>query len=82
MNSSGKPYPTWTDYARALQQEASFGEARADTLARTALKIERDGDLHRAKALWYTCRKLRVQALLDRSRASAAEALGRSRPKG
>jgi hypothetical protein len=56
-----------------MHMEAAFAEARADLLGRAALKVEQDGDATRARGMWIICRKMRVQALLDRSRAMAAE---------
>ena len=77
MLSPRKPYPTLRDFARALEQEASFAESRADILGRAAFKVEQEGDPVRADAMRHTCRKMRVQALLDRSRAMAVEAKAR-----
>ena len=73
MSSPRKPFITLRDYIRAMEQEAAFAEARADLLGRAALKVEQEGDRSRADAMRHTCRKMRVQALLDRSRAVAAE---------
>jgi hypothetical protein len=55
-------------------QEAVLAESRADLLGRAAQNVERTGDAVQANAMRHTCRKLRVQALLDRCRAVAAEA--------
>ncbi len=74
MLSPCKPYPTLRDLARTLHREAKFAKARADLLGRAALKVEQEGDAARADAMRTTCRKMRVQALLDRCRAVAAEA--------
>ncbi len=60
-----------------MLQEAALAEERADILGRAAQKIEQDGDGPRAEAMRYTCRKIRVQALLDRCRAVAADAKAR-----
>jgi hypothetical protein len=57
-----------------LHKEATFAETRADLLGRAALTVEQEGDTTRADAMRTTCRKMRVQALLDRCRAVAAEA--------
>ncbi len=80
MLSPRKPYLTLNDLARALHQEATFAEARADLLGRAALTVEQEGDTARADAMRTTCRKMRVQALLDRCRAVAAEAKDRRKP--
>lgn len=72
-----KPYPTLRDYARDMLQEAALAEERATILGRAAQKIEQDGDDGRAEAMRHTCHKIRVQALLDRCRAVAAEAKAR-----
>jgi hypothetical protein len=74
MVTPRKPYLSLTGYARHMLQEAALAEDRADILGRAALKIEQDGDATRAEAMRCTCRKIRVQALLDRCRAVAAEA--------
>ena len=74
MVTPRKPYPTLSDYARHMRQEAVLAEDRADILGRAAREIERNGDAPRAEAMRRTCRKIRVQALLDRCRAVAAEA--------
>ncbi len=80
MLSPRKPYLTLNDLAQVLHEEAIFAEARADLLARAALKVEQEGDAARAAAMRTTCRKMRVQALLDRCRAVAAEAKVREKP--
>jgi hypothetical protein len=74
MLSRRKPHLTLTNLARALHREANFAEVRADLLGRAALKVEQEGDTARADVMRTTCRKMRVQALLDRCRAVAAEA--------
>jgi hypothetical protein len=56
-----------------MHMEAAFAEMRADLLGRAALRVQQEGDTVQAEAMWTTCRKMRVQALLDRSRAMAAE---------
>jgi 5-enolpyruvylshikimate-3-phosphate synthase len=73
MLSPRKPYLTLTDLALALHREAKFAEARADLLGRAALRVEQEGDTARVAAMRTTCRKMGVQALLDRCRAVAAE---------
>ncbi len=73
MSQRPKPYPTLQNLARALEQEASSSEARANTLVREALRLERAGERDRADALWSTCRELRVQVLIDRTLSVAAE---------
>ena len=80
MLSPRKPYLTLNDLAQVLHEEATFAEARADLLARAALKVEQEGDAARADVMRTTCRKMRVQALLDRCRAVAAEAKDRRKP--
>jgi hypothetical protein len=80
MLSPRKPYLTLTDLARALHREAKFAEARADLLVRAALEVEQEGDAARADTMRTTCRKMRVQALLDRCRAVAAEAKDSEKP--
>lgn len=77
MVTPRKPYPTLRDYARHMLQEAALAEDRADILGRAAQKIEQDGDAARAEAMRHTCRKIRVQALLDRCRAVAVDARAR-----
>ncbi len=77
MATPRKPYPSLADYARDLLQETALAEERADTLGRAAKKIEQDGDAARAESMRHTCRKIRVQALLDRSRAVAVEVKAR-----
>ncbi len=72
MSKCPKPYPTLQNYARALDREASWSDARADKLAREALRLERAGE-DQAEALWSTCRELRVQVLIDRTLSVAAE---------
>jgi hypothetical protein len=79
MPSPRKPYPSLTDLARALHREATFAETRADLLGRVALTVEQEGGTARADAMRSTCRKMRVQALLDRCRAVAAEAKERGK---
>lgn len=74
MATPRKPYPSLADYARDLLQETALAEERADTLGRAARKIEQDGDAARAETMRHTCRQIRVQALLDRSRAEAVDA--------
>ncbi len=74
MTMPRKPYPTLRDYARAMEREAALGEQRADILGHAAQKTEQDGDTVRAEAMRHTCRKIRVQSLLDRCRAVAADA--------
>ncbi len=84
MSPHPKPYPTLQNLARALEQEASWGEARANNLSKEALRLERAGEGERAEALWSTCRKLRVQVLMDRTLGVAAEvraALSRPDPR-
>jgi hypothetical protein len=44
MLSPRKPYLTLNDLAQVLHEEAIFAEARADLLARAALKVEQEGD--------------------------------------
>ena len=77
MVTPRKPYPTLRDYARHMLQEAALAEDRADILGRAAQKIDAEGDGQQADAMRNTCRKIRVQALLDRCRAVAAEARAR-----
>jgi hypothetical protein len=67
------PYVTLRDFARAMHKEAAFAELRADLLSRAALRVQKEGDAVQAEVMWTTCRKMRVQALLDRARATAAE---------
>jgi hypothetical protein len=76
MVTPRKPHPSLADYARHMLQEAAMAEDRADILGQAAKRIEQDGDAPRAEAMRHTCRKIRVQALLDRCRAVAAEARG------
>lgn len=71
-----KPFLTLREYARHMQQEATFAENRADLLGRAARKLEGDGDAARAEAMRHTCRKIRVQALLDQCRAATAALTG------
>ena len=73
MVTPRKPHLGLREFVRLMHMEAAFAEARADLLGRAAVKVEQDGDATRAKEMWTTCRKMRVQALLDRSRAMAAE---------
>lgn len=73
MVTPRKPHPSLADYARHMLQEAVMAEDRADILGQAAKRIEQDGDVPRAEAMRHTCRKIRVQALLDRCRAAAAE---------
>jgi hypothetical protein len=80
MTRPRKSFPSLAEYVQHMLQEASLAEDRADILGRAAQKIERDGDTNRAEAMRYTCRKIRVQALLDRCRAAAAEARARDNP--
>ncbi len=47
-------------------------EQRADILGQAARTVEQEGDAGRAEAMRHTCRKIRIQALLDRCRAAAA----------
>ena len=56
-----------------MESEADLGDLRAETLNNIALRMQAT-DQNRAEALWYTCRKIRVQALLDRGRAAGARA--------
>ncbi len=81
MSASKKPSPTLLGYARAMLAEADLGDRRAETLALAALKMQAEGDPHRAEAMWLTCRKIRVQALLDRSRSAAATEAAESRQR-
>jgi hypothetical protein len=74
MSSARRPWAALFDHARALLAEANLADQRADTLALAARKMQADGDPYRAEAMWYTCRKIRVQALLDRGRSAAAAA--------
>jgi hypothetical protein len=64
---------TFAEYASVMLQEANLADLRAETLCNAALKVQQT-DPHRAEALWHTCRKIRVQALLDRGRAAGARA--------
>ena len=73
MATPRKPFLPLRDYVRAMLKKAKLAEARADVLGRAAQKVEQDGDAARAEAMRHTCRKIRVQALLDRCRAVAAE---------
>jgi hypothetical protein len=73
MVTPRKPHLGLREFVRLMHMEAAFAEARADLLGRAALKVEQDGDATRARGMWITCRKMRVQALLDRARAMAAE---------
>ena len=73
MSSFQRPGLTFADYATIMQREADLGDLRAETLAKAALKVQ-ETNQDRAEALWYTCRKIRVQALLDRGRAAGARA--------
>jgi hypothetical protein len=73
MSSFQRPGLTFAHYAPIMQPEADLGDARAETLAKADLKMQ-DTDQGRAEALWYTCRKIRVQALLDGGRAAGARA--------
>jgi hypothetical protein len=75
MPDQPRPWRTHLDTARILLREADLADRRADTLAAAALKMQVDGDPNRAEVMWFTCRKIRVQALLDRGRAAAAGAL-------
>lgn len=77
MATLRKPYPSLADYARDLRQESALAEERADILGRAARKIEQDGGAPRAETMRHTCRKIRIQALLDRSRALAVEVKAR-----
>ena len=74
MSAAKKPWAALLDHARALLAEAELADRRADTLALSALKMQAEGDPCRAEAMWYTCRKIRVQALLGRGRSAAAAA--------
>ena len=78
MTRPRKPYPTLKDYARVMEREAALAEQRADVLGLAADMAEEDGDPIRAKAMRNICRKFRVQAILDRCRAVAAEARARA----
>jgi hypothetical protein len=71
MSAAKRPLTTLLDYARAMLAEA---DRRADTLAIAALKTQAEGDPYRVEAMWSTCRKIKVQALLDRGRGAAAAA--------
>ncbi len=73
MSLPHRPGLTYADYATIMHREADLGDARAETLAKAALKMQ-GTDQGRADALWDTCRKIRVQALLDRGRAAGARA--------
>jgi hypothetical protein len=74
MSAPNKPWFALLAYARALLAEADLADRRAETLAQAALKMQTEGDVNRAEAMWFTCRKIRVQALLDRGRGAAAAA--------
>ncbi len=80
MLSPREPHLTLTNLARALHREANFAEVRADLLGRAALRVEQEGDTARADVIRTTCRRMQVQALLDRCRAVAAEAKERGKP--
>lgn len=69
-----RPKVTLREHACATLAEADLADRRAETLAAAALKVAIKGDPHRAEAMWATCRRIRVQALLDRGRSAAAEA--------
>ncbi len=73
MATPRKPHLGLREFVRLMHMEAAFAVARADLLGRAALKVEEDGDATRAEGMWIACRKMRVQALLDRCRAIAAE---------
>jgi hypothetical protein len=73
MATPRKPHLGLREFVRLMHMEAAFAEVRANLLGRAALKVEQDGDATRAEGMWITCRKIRVQALLDRARAMAAE---------
>ena len=73
MSSFQRPGLTFAEYAVTMLREAKLADMRADTLAAAAMKMQ-EGDPDRAEALWFTCRKIRVQALLDRGRAAGARA--------
>ena len=77
MVTPRKPFLTLRDYVRAMLKEATLADARAEVLGRAAQKVEQDGDVARAEAMRHTCRKIRVQALLIRCQAVAAEAKAR-----
>ena len=74
MSNHPKPWRTYINAAHILLREADLADLRADTLAAAALKMQADGDPNRVEAMWFTCRKIRMQALLDRGRAAAAGA--------
>ena len=61
-------------YARSMDREADLADGTADALAKAASRAEANGELDRAEAMWFTCRKIRVRGLLDRARAAAAVA--------
>ncbi len=60
-----------------MGREAALREDCADFLGRAARKIEQGGDTNRAEAMRFTCRKIRVQAMLDRCKAVTADAKAR-----
>jgi hypothetical protein len=73
MSSFQRPGLTFAEYAETMSREADLVDARAETLAVAAMKMQ-EHEPHRAEALWFTCRRIRVQALLDRGRAAGARA--------
>ena len=57
-----------------MKQEAHLANGTAEALAHAGLKAHGDGERVRAEAIWFTCRKVRVNALLHHSRVAGAGA--------